>query len=113
MQTEYIEQWTELCRTFNKPLADLTELNTRTLKDFYEKGTLCFQNIISAKRPEEVVSSQMKFLIDGNASVAEYMQDLLAIIKNSSSDATKQYNRYASEAIKTGSATFNNTKNKA
>ncbi|MEO8401817.1 MAG: phasin family protein [Gammaproteobacteria bacterium] len=106
MQKDYSEQWSEICGAYSKPLSELNELNTKMLSELYEKGNACIKNITNAKRPEEFVSSQLKFAMDSSACTVEYFQDLLALLKNSSTDMTKSYGNYANDAIKNSTNAF-------
>ena len=113
MQKEHFEQWNEFCKGYSKPLSELTDLNTRTFNDIYANNSAYINNVSQARRPEELISSQIKYLMDSSTTAADYWQEVLSMLKTASKNFTHQYGNYADEMLKKSKEAFSAAKNTA
>lgn len=88
MQKEYTENWNKLYQCVSKPMADMAELNINTLNNWTKNSNL-FDDLAQSKRPEEILSAQMKMANVACQEMTKYTQRALDIGMNAMSEAGK------------------------
>src|SRR5579872_5288258 len=78
MQKEFTENLTKLYQFISKPIMDLAELNINTLNNI-AKNTNSFEEFSQAKRPDDILSAQVKFANVACQEASRYTQKALEI----------------------------------
>ena len=114
MQKEFTENLSKLHQVISKPMADLAELNVNTLTHL-AKNTNMFDEITQTKRPEDLLSTQMKIANAACLEMTKYTQKAMEIGMNAMSDASKvwtdvlrQTTTKASDFVKQGQGAAGN-----
>lgn len=108
MQKQFVENLNKLSQCVSKPMADIVELNVNTLSN-WSKNTGSFEELRQAKKPEDLLWTQMKLANIGQLEAASYVKKISDIWLNAIEQANEVYadmlheTTKASEAIKSGS----------
>ena len=88
MQKEFTENLTKLYQCVSKPVIDLTELNINTLNNI-AKSTNSFEDLSQAKKPEDILSAQVKLANAACLEATRYTQKAMEIGLGAISEAGK------------------------
>lgn len=91
MQKEFTENMNKLYQTMTKPMAEMAELNLNTLNNL-TKNSNAFEDFTQSKRPEDLLSAQMKLMNTAYAELTKYTQKAMDIGMNALSEGGKIWN---------------------
>ncbi len=95
-ESDFTEDWSKLCQSATKPLAELAELNVKTLGKI-AKNAEYFNELLQAKKPEDFVAAQMKLANVAGLDAIRYAQDAYSICLESATQAGKAFTDYIRE----------------
>lgn len=126
MSNEFTEKFGQQMAAFyncvSKPMMDLAALNVKTFNSNIAKATSHASEIANAKKPEDFMSVQMKLANETGELGLKYIQDVMSIVTDASSDLTNLSKRCATMATEAAAntnafanvaANFKNQSNKA
>lgn len=76
MNTEYFEKFSDMARKMQEPFQALTDLNVKTLQGM---SYLKPQELISLKKPEELVEKQLELAIENGHKALDYLEKCFQI----------------------------------
>lgn len=109
MQKQFSENWNKLYQCVNKPVTDIAQLNVNTLNN-WSKSTGTFEELTQAKKPEDLLWTQMKLANMGHLEAITYAKkagdiwaDAITQINEICADMLRETTTKTSEIIKSGS----------
>jgi len=97
MTKDFTEQWSKLYQSSTKPLAEIAELNAKTLGKMAKNAEYC-NELLQAKKPEDFMAAQMKLANVAGLDAIRYAQDIYSICLESVSQSGKAFTEYVKEA---------------
>lgn len=88
MQREYTQKWTEFCQSLNKPMAQITDLNLKTFNRL-TKDSGYLDELLKARKPEDLMSAQMRLANAAGIEAVKYWQEAYNIITEATSQNTE------------------------
>lgn len=98
------QQWAAFYNCMSKPMMDLAALNVKTFNNNMAKASTHVNEILHARKPEEVMNIQMKLANETSELGLKYLQDVVSIVTDASSDLSNISKRYASTATEAAQA---------
>lgn len=99
-QNPFTESMGEFCQCMTKPMADLTRLNIETFNHL-AKNSDCIDSFMQAKKPEDILSAQIKFVNAASLEAFKYMQTASAILMEAATQNGRMFTEMAKESMKT------------
>lgn len=98
MNPDFSKQWQDLYGSVNKQMMQFTKLNSETLDGIMNSHA--FEEVLSVKKPEELVPVYLKFATEANLKAMKYIQEAIGIMMNASCDAADHVSSMTSEIAK-------------
>ncbi len=99
----WMENWDKICHSLSQPLFDLAQLNINTLKN-WSKNTGHFEELMQAKKPEELLMTQMKLMSIGQLEAMSYAKRASDIIVQATEQLNELSNDFVQEVAKASKA---------
>lgn len=98
-QKIFTECFGELCQCMTKPMVDLTKLNIETFNHL-AKNSDCMNGFMQIKKPEDLLSIQMKCMNAASLEAFKYMQAVSAIFMEAVNRNGRMFTEVARESMK-------------
>jgi hypothetical protein len=94
MAFQSIEKWGEVAKKMQEPIQAIAELNMKTLQNM---NYLKPDELLHAKKPEELLEKQIKLAVDNGHRAIDYMQKSFQIIEKAMVGFVQEAKKAASE----------------
>ncbi len=98
MTPEVNQHLVEMYKCFNQNLNSFHKLNTETVAQLVNNDYL--EELAQAKKPEDVVATQIKYAMEANIQAVDYMRQALELVLKSQADLNQQFSSLAGNVVK-------------